>query len=103
MSTHDPFDGIYDDVSPAAGSGTHPAAAPAEASNPPIGASAGASPVPAAPTADLAGLTDSETYSRSHLSRMRKSELQALARSRGLDAKGDRDDLIETIFMAQRR
>jgi len=95
MSTHDPFDGIYDDVSPAAGSGTHPAAAPAEASNPPIGASAGAS--------TPAGLTDSEAYSRSHLSRMRKSELQALARSRGLDAKGDRDDLIETIFMAQRR
>jgi hypothetical protein len=40
-------------------------------------------------------------YTRTQLERMRKAQLQAVARERNLDPSGDRDDLIERIETAQ--
>lgn len=72
MSAHDPFDGIYDDA-----------------------------PQAEAEQASVEGSAEQERLSRSHLARMRRADLQALARDRGLDDSGDRDDLIARIYDAQ--
>lgn len=83
MSTHDPFDGLYDDIE-----ASNVATSPAEQQQ---------------VVSDTAHAGEPQQhYTRTDLSRMRKSELQALARERGLDATGDRDDLIDRIFVAQR-
>jgi hypothetical protein len=82
MSTHDPFDGIYDDAE-----ASNVATSPAEQQQ---------------VVSDTAHAGEPQQHTRTDLSRMRKSELQALARERGLGNVGDRDDLIDRIFLAQR-
>lgn len=76
MSDHDPFDGIYDEP-----------AAPE-----PVADDATEAPAPA---------VEVSVYTASQLTRMKKAELQAVARERGLDTDGDRDALIERIEAAQ--
>lgn len=87
MSAHDPYDGIYD-----APESDDSGAPTAETPTPPADTSAVEPPDPA---------VEVSVYTRSQLERMRKAELVAVARERGLDASGDRDALIERIEAAQ--
>lgn len=77
MSVHDPYDGIYDDAPAAVSHSDTSAAEP---------------PPPA---------VEVSVYTRAQLERMRKADLQAVARERGLGATGDRDGLIDRIEVAQ--
>lgn len=94
MSEHDPYDGNYDDApapaaAPQADSGTMAPEAPSSSSD-----TSTAEPPPE-PAVEVS------VYTHTQLERMRKADLQAVARERGLDNVGDRDDLIERIEAAQ--
>jgi hypothetical protein len=78
MSDHDPFDGIYDEP----------------ATQKPVADDATESEAPA-PAVEVS------VYTNTQLTRMRKADLQAVARERGLDSSGDREELIERIEAAQ--
>lgn len=67
MSAHDPFDGIYDQAPRTADRGVEHTA------------------------------EQPAEYTHSQLEGMRKAELQELARERGVDTDGTRDELIERI------
>jgi len=89
MSDHDPFDGIYEDAPVQA---SKPASAPVPQPAP------APEPAPAEPREPAVEVS---VYTHGQLDDMRKAELQVLARERGLDDGGTRDDLIERIETAQ--
>lgn len=80
MSDHDPFDGIYSSA---------PAPKPVE-------------PIEDDNTEDETEHSVDTVYSSPFLRRQSKGDLQEIARAKGLDASGGRDDLIERIEADQR-
>jgi hypothetical protein len=101
MSEHDPFDGIYDDVPAGPGdSGEQQPLVGAPQERPAnVDAQDEQAVEESAPPATE--VAHPETHSRTQLARMRRAELQAAARERGLSTSGDRDDLIERVWAAQ--
>jgi hypothetical protein len=93
MSTHDPFDGIYDESAPS----VHAEPDKADADK------------PEQEVVSADGRTGDATaegehfafFGHSYLQRMDKDDLQARARERGLDSSGTRPQLIERIVAWQ--
>lgn len=94
MSTHDPFDGVYDSVpAPRAES---PKAEPSEAKAPEP------EKTESAPVTRNRDKSVDTVYSTPFLRRQSKGDLQEIARDKGLDTSGGRDDLVDRIEADQR-
>jgi hypothetical protein len=83
MSTHDPFDGIYDESAPS----VHAEPDKADADE---------------PEQEVVSSRDETVYSTPFLRRQDKADLQKIAGDRGLSTSGTRDDLVDRILDAQR-